>query len=149
MKLCHILLSLCLGLLAPISQATDKPYEIFGSYKVYYSVFNSSFITPEIAKIYNITRGKDQALINIAVVKMHKDGDSQGIASVVHGSASNLMQQRKKLKFLEVREQEAVYYLAPLRFTNEEVMNFSIQVKPDPNKPAHSLEFSKILYVDR
>lgn len=129
-------------------QAADKPFETFGIYKIYYSVFNSSFIKPDVARAYNITRGKDRVLINIAVVKAQEGGDTEGQSAVVNGTAANLMQQQKKLKFFEVREQEAVYYLATLRFTNEEVVNFSIEVKPDPNKPPYTLEFSKTLYVD-
>jgi len=143
------LISAALILLACTASAADKPYEVFGKYKVHFSVFNSSFISPEIAQANNIVRGKDRAIINIAVVESSADGDTHGLAAVVKGHAANLMQQQKKLKFTEINEQDAVYYLASTRFTNEEVLNFEISVKPDPNKAPFIVRFTKTLYVDR
>jgi len=141
-----IFITFAMALLCSLAQAQQKPYESFGEYKVFYSVFNSGFIKPEVASAYNITRGKDKALINLAVLKGDIVG---GIPAQVSGTASNLMQQSRKLDFFEVREKDAVYYLASLRFTNEEVMNFTIEVKPDPNGPVYTLEFSKTLHVDK
>ena len=128
------------------AQAQEKPFQEFGEHKVYYSVFNSSFIKPDIARVYNITRGKDRALINIAVTQGSEIG---GIAAQVQGTASNLMQQQKKLEFFEIKEPNAVYYLASIRFTNEEVFNFSIQVKPNGSARPYTVEFTKTLYVEK
>ncbi|TQV69621.1 DUF4426 domain-containing protein [Exilibacterium tricleocarpae] len=125
--------------------AGDKPFERFGDHQVFFSVYNSSFIKPDIARIYNITRGKDRALINIAVVK---DGVQGGIPAQISGTATNLMQQQRKLEFSEIQEQDAVYYLASVRFTNEEVLNFAIDVKMPGNRRPYQLKFTKTLYVD-
>ena len=130
---------------AALAEARDKPFEQFGEYRVYYTVFNSTFITPDIARIYNITRGKDRALVNIALVK---DNQLGGIAAEVSGTRTNLMQQQRRLEFFEVREQDAVYYLAPVRFTNEEVLNFAIEVKAEGQRRPYKLKFTKTLYVD-
>lgn len=129
-------------------QAANEPYETFGEYKVFYTVFNSSFIKPDIARTYNITRGKRHVLVNISLIKSGPEGDSEGLAAEVKGTAANLMQQQKTLKFQEIKEQEAVYYLAPLRITDEEVMNFKIDVTATPGARPFTLEFTKTLYVD-
>ena len=141
-------LSLLLLTLMPTTWAEDKPFQTFDDYKVFYSIFNSSFIKPEIARAYNITRGKDYGLVNISVIKTSKSGDSLGLPAIVKGTAANLMQQRKDLKFLEIIEKNAVYYLAQFRFANEEVLNFSIQVAPVPKQKTYELKFTKTLYVD-
>jgi hypothetical protein len=140
---------LLLGVFSHPVLANDKPYEVFGKYKVYFSVFNSSFISPDIAQAYNLVRGKDRALINIAVVEMKAEGDTHGLRAVVNGHSANLLQQQKTLDFSEISEQNAVYYLASTRFTNEEILNFEIAVTPDPNKAPLVLKFSKKLYVDK
>ncbi|BFM18562.1 DUF4426 domain-containing protein [Maricurvus nonylphenolicus] len=129
--------------------ADAKPYQDFGDYRVIYTVFNSSFIKPDIAKTYNITRGKSQALINVSLIKNTADGSTEGLPANISGTVTNLMQQQKVLKFVEVQEQNAVYYLAPLRFTNEEVLNFAIEVKTSANAKPFELEFTKTLYVDK
>lgn len=134
-----------LALLAFSAHADNKPYKNFGDYKVFYSSFNSSFILPEIASAYNITRGKDKGLVNIAVIRDDKVG---GTTALVKGTVSNILGQQQVLKFFEVREGNTVYYLAPFEFDNEDSMTFKIQVNSDPNKPSQSLSFQNKFYVD-
>lgn len=123
----------------------DPAYREFGDSKVYYSAFNSSFISPEVAAKYDITRGKDRGLINIAVVP---DGIEGGRAALVTGYVSNIFAQRQDLEFFEVREGSIVYYLAPFRFENEDPLTFKIKVKPHPDKPSYSLSFQRTFYHD-
>ncbi|MBQ0712829.1 MAG: DUF4426 domain-containing protein [Porticoccus sp.] len=134
-----------LALLAFSAHADNKPYKNFGGYKVFYSSFNSSFILPEIASTYNITRGKDKGLVNIAVVR---DDNVGGTTALVKGTVSNILAQQQVLTFFEVREGNTVYYLAPFEFYNEDSMTFKIQVQSDPNKPSESLSFQNKFYVD-
>ena len=142
----RLLALLTLSLTASLSFA-NKPYETFGDYKVIYTVFNSSFIQPRRSR--RLTCGKAQALVNIAVIKSTPDGDTKGLPVTLSGTVANLMQQQKILKFKEIHEQDAVYYLAPVRFTNEEVLNFAVKVKLSPNSKPFNVKFTKTLYVDR
>lgn len=138
------LLTLILGtnLYAQEGASTTK-----GQYQVFHSVFNSSFLQPDIAKTYNLIRAKDQAFINVVVTdKNHPNGLGKPVE--ISGYAVNLMQQQRKLEFVEIREQDTVYYLAPVRFTNEEVMHFNVTIKPSPAEPAFEVKVSKTLYVD-
>lgn len=139
------LIAALVALLAFNAHAGNKPYKAFGDTKVYFSSFNSSFILPEVASTYNITRGKDKGLVNISVIVDDKVG---GKTALVKGTVSNIFAQQQKLKFFEVREGNTVYYLAPFEFENEDSMTFKIQVQPDPNKPAHSLSFQNKFYFD-
>lgn len=134
-----------LAMVAITVHADDKPYREFGDIKVFYSAFNSSFIQPEIASNYNIVRGKDKGLINIAVLRGDKPG---GTTALVKGSVSNIFAQQQILEFFEVREGDTVYYLAPFRIDNEDYLTFKIEVIPDPNQPPLSLTFQKTLYQD-
>lgn len=142
----------CLGLLiaalwsAHGAWAEDRPFREFGDYRVYYSAFNSSFIDPEIAAAYEIVRGRDRGLINIAVVPM---GTIGGRPAQVSGHVANIFAQRQKLDFFEVREGDAVYYLAPFRFEHEDSLTFNVTVKPAPDLPSYTLSFQKTFYRDR
>ena len=140
-----ILITVSAALLAAGAAADNKPFEQFGDHKVFYSVYNSTFIKPDVARIYNITRGKNRALVNIAVIKGDVYG---GIPAEISGTATNLMQQQRQLEFFEIKEQDVVYYLASVRFTNEEVLNFAIEVKTADNRRPYVLKFTKTLYVD-
>lgn len=117
-----------------------KPYAEFGEYKVFFSVFNSSFIPPKIAEIYNLRRAKDRALVNIAVLKGNA---TQGSKALVKGHFRNLLQQSRELEFSEIQEQNATYYLASFHFTSEDILNFEIDVQPEASETSHTVSFSR------
>ncbi|WP_346838478.1 DUF4426 domain-containing protein [Microbulbifer sp. SAOS-129_SWC] len=119
-----------------------KSHQDFGDYRVIYSVFNSEFIKPEIAEQYQLVRGKDRVFVNVSVVE--KVGGTHGLAAEMSGNATNLIQQSRPLKFMEIKEGEAVYYLAPLRFNHEETMTFTIDVKL-PNGETEQVSFRRKL----
>lgn len=126
--------------------AEDRPFREFGDYRVHFSAFNSSFVDPEIAAAYDIVRGRDRGLINIAVVPTDTMG---GRPAQVSGHVSNIFAQRQQLDFFEVREGDAVYYLAPFRFEHEDSLTFHITVKPVPDLPSYTFSFQKTFYRDR
>lgn len=143
MKMLTILATLTLFSLNTL--ADDTSYKSFGETKVYYSAFNSSFIDPTIASTYNISRGKDKGLVNIAIVA---DGSPHGQTALVSGTVNNLLAQRQQLEFFEVREGDAVYYLAPFTFANEDPLNFTIEVQPASQEKTHKLNFKRTFYHD-
>ena len=119
----------------------------FGTYTVYYSVVNTTFLDAEVAAAYNITRGKKRAMVNIAVREQHPELGDRAKAAIVSGRSWDLIQSQS-LSFKEVREQDAIYYLADVRFINEEFRWFEISVITDPNKPPHTFKFQQQFYVD-
>jgi len=122
--------------------------KVFGDYDVHYNVLNSTFISPEVAKAYGIVRGKNRALINIAVRRRLDKGVTTAKKAIVNGNSSDLIH-TAALKFDEIVEQEAIYYIAELRFNNKELRTFTINIQPDPNIAPYTLKFSKTLYVDQ
>jgi len=119
-----------------------KSHQDFGDYRVIYSVFDSEFIKPEIAQQYELVRSKDRVFVNVSVVE--KDGGTHGLAAELNGNATNLMQQSRPLKFMEIKEGDAVYYLAPLRFNHEDTVTFTIDVKL-PNGNTEQVSFRRTL----
>ncbi|MFT5691341.1 MAG: hypothetical protein ACI92E_000669 [Oceanicoccus sp.] len=119
----------------------------FGQFDIHYSVVNSTFISAEVARIYNIVRGANRALINIAIRKNLEDGSNKAQKAVVTGHSSDLMRETP-LKFLEIVEQNAIYYIAEVKFYNEEIRHFTINVQPDDEKMPLQMKFTKTLYRD-
>ena len=137
-----LLLSTCLA--SSLSLAQEKN---FGPYQVHYSVFNSAFITPQVAEAYGIVRGKNRALVNIAVRKQLKTGEDIAQRAMLSGHSSDLIHQLP-LEFEEIEEQGAIYYIADLKFNDKEMRSFTIKIQPDPNIAPYTLKFSKTLYHD-
>jgi Domain of unknown function (DUF4426) len=141
-------ISLTVISVAMISVANAEQKKSFGTYDVHYSVLNSTFISPETARHYGITRGKNRALINIAVRKRLDTGKTLPQQAKIRGSSSDLIRS-VDLPFTEVKEKDAIYYLAELKFQHKEMRTFTIKVQPDPKIAAYTLKFSKTMYKDR
>ncbi|BFM13437.1 hypothetical protein R50072_35900 [Simiduia litorea] len=145
---------LSLSLLAQATEVPDakridqNPWFDSGNYRVHFSTFTSDFLQPNTAAGLQLTRAKDQLLINIAITEKTADGSyGMGQKATVTGTATNLMQQMKSLTFIEVKEPSATYYLAPLRFTNEETIHFNINVVSGKGETLN-LTFTRTLYVN-
>ncbi|WP_020210683.1 DUF4426 domain-containing protein [Gilvimarinus chinensis] len=133
----------------PTARELDKSErsKTFGSYTVHFSVFNSAFVPPAVAEIYQINRARNQVLVNISVTETKGDQTSLGLPAKVTGTAKNLIQQLQTLDFKTISEGDATYYIAPLRHTNEEVYNFAIEVTPEGTARPLEVTFSRKLYV--
>ena len=140
-------LTLAVLLLIGSHAALAQNSKTFGDYEVFYSVLNSTFIKPEVAQRYNITRGSDKALVNISVRKHLSNGQSVAQAVAISGSSSDLIHSLP-LEFTEHRETDAIYYLAQVSFHNQELRSFIIDIKPEPNAPSFTLKFNQTLYVE-
>ena len=120
----------------------------FGDYEVHFSAFNSTFIAPAIAKAYKLERSPKHGLVNIAVRNVKDSEVGTATTALLEGQHKNLLQQSVSLKFMEVREGAAVYYLAGFRFSNEEMLEFSIDVKPEGSDRSYPVKFRQTFYQD-
>lgn len=131
------LLSLCLSLPA----AAERKHSI-GSLDIHYSVFNSSFLQPDTAAATGLIRSRGQGVVNIAVLDAGKPS-----AATVSGSVRNLLGQETTLSFRQIREGEAIYYLAQFPLSSREVLRFNIRVQ-QPDGPAQTFSFNQEVFPD-
>lgn len=117
----------------------------FANHTIYYTVFNSTFISADIAKAYGIKRSKYESLLNVVV---SKTGEHGGIPVAITGTVTNLMQQQKQLDFKTIEEENTVYYIAPVRIGGEEVVHFDIAVRLDGEPQPLKFKFTKKLYAE-
>ncbi len=123
--------------------AHAEQYETLGNWDVHYIVINTSFLTPEIARTYGIQRSQYQGLVNISIL----DKDSHEAQSVsVMGDATNLLGTKKSLTFKEVKEGDAIYYLAVLPFRDQEQYRFDIDIRHGNEK--QTLKFKHKFYSE-
>ena len=139
-------------MLSPATRAQEplqpqvESSKAFGPYEILYSVVPTTFLSESVAASYQITRGRDQAMINVSVRKKAEDGDAPQ-AAVIKGTYSDLMQS-KVLTFREVREKGAIYYIAAFRHGDKELLRFDLNVQVDPQMPAQTITFTRKLFVD-
>jgi len=119
----------------------------FGDYVVHYNAFRSDTISPEVAKQYGLTRANNRVLINIAVLKKVMNTTGKPTASKVTGHASNLTGQLKQLEFKEIKEGNAIYYLAETKISDGEFLKFDLKIMPEGETRAARLNFDKRFFT--
>lgn len=141
---CYRFWGLLLALSLASAEVAAEQMQEFGVWQVHYVVIPTTFLQPDIAAQYNITRGKDRALINVSLIH-NTDGPSIATAS---GEVINLLSQRQALAFREVREGDAIYYLADLKHTDRDLLRFELEVQT-PQGRSLQVEFKQKMYADR
>ncbi|RRV31290.1 DUF4426 domain-containing protein [Pseudomonas sp. o96-267] len=135
-RIIPFLIALCLAL-----PAAAERKQSFGDLDVHYSVFNSSFIQPDIASAAGLVRSKTQGVINVAVLKAGKAS-----TAVVGGEVKDLLGKSTALTFRQVTEGEAIYYLAQFPFKTREMLSFTLNVRQGDD--AHRITFNQEMFPD-
>lgn len=117
-------------------------------YVVHYSAFNSSMLTPEVAKTYDLMRSRQRAVMNISVQKKMPGGMPKAVMAQVEGYTGALGGSERPLDFKVVTEGDAIYYLAEFLIGNGEKLNFDIKVKPTPDHAPIKVDFTQEFFQD-
>lgn len=124
-RLIGTLLAACLSISAVAADAIKgERKEVFGDVTVHYNTFNSTFLTPDIAKAAELIRSKNQGVINVSVIK-----DGKPLVANVTGTVKDLTSKSVPLNFRQVTEQGAIYYIAQYPVEQQETRTFEIKVQ--------------------
>lgn len=137
------LLLACMAFALP---ALAQQSQRFGPYELHYSVVNTTFLEPEVAANYGITRGKKRAILNLSV-REHVDGSTQARAMMLKGKTWDFIQ-NQTLEFQKIKEGPATYYIAEFKFINEEWRFFEVYFRPDGADQTYTFELKHQLYVN-
>ncbi|MBI6617265.1 DUF4426 domain-containing protein [Pseudomonas corrugata] len=124
-RLALLLITTCLGvgaMAADVIKAERK--EVFGDVTVHYNTFNSTFLTPDIAKAAELIRSKNQGVINVSVIKGGKP-----LIAQVSGTVKDLTSKTVPLTFRQITEAGAIYYIAQYPVDQQETRTFEIKVQ--------------------
>lgn len=124
-RLALFLITACLSIGAMAADVIKgERKEVFGDITVHYNTFNSTFLTPDIAKAAELIRSKQQGVINISVLK-----DDKPLMAQVSGTVKDLTSQSVPLQFKQVTEPGAIYYIAQYPVPQQETRTFEIKVQ--------------------
>lgn len=124
-RLIGTLLAACLSFSAVAADTIKgERKEVFGDVTVHYNTFNSTFLTPDIAKAAELIRSKNQGVINVSVIK-----DGKPLVANVTGTVKDLTSKSVPLNFRQVTEQGAIYYIAQYPVEQQETRTFEIKVQ--------------------
>lgn len=127
------------------STAYAEQFKTIKDIDVHYSAFNSTFLTPKVAREFDLQRNGFNAVLNISVLDRYQVGKPSTTATVT-GTAKNLLGQSKTLEFKEVKQGNAIYYLTQFPISNEEQFSFKIDINAGL-KGAGKIEFVQKFYT--
>jgi hypothetical protein len=140
-------LPLLIALLCISGQTGAQQSEMFGPFELHYSVVNTTFLDPKIAATYGITRGEKRAILNLAVREHLADGGTEARTIQIKGRTWDLIQ-NQFLQFKEIREGQAIYYIAQFKFINEEWRFFEMDFRPEGADQTYTFKFKHQLYIN-
>ena len=120
-----ILLIMC-GFI-PATMAENS--KTFGDFTIHYSAFTSDSLQPSMAKLYNIIRSKNRAVLSVSILKKALAPVGTPVKADVTIEATNLTGQLKNIKVREVDEGSAVYYISEFHVAHEEILDFTLTAK--------------------
>lgn len=130
--------------LCGVANAEQK--ETVGNFDIHYMALGSTFLTPSIAKSYDIKRSSYTGIINIAVLDI-SEANKPAVPVEITGVANNLLDARINLTFKEIREGDAIYYIAEVPYRDDQEINFNIAIKYG-NQLNTNLQFKQKFYVE-
>lgn len=138
-KLLTMLCLACLVLLASGAQAENS--QDFGDYVVHFNALNTDLLPPKVATEYGIKRSGNRAMLNVVVLRKVLGATGQPVPAEVTGMATTLSGQQRELALREIREPNAIYYIADFGVDHEETLRFHLKVRPEGESDTFQMEF--------
>jgi hypothetical protein len=119
----------------------------FGDYVVHYNALATDMLPPQVAREYQITRSKNNGMINITVLKKVLGSPGQPVHAEIEAAARNLTGQTRNIRMRELRDGNAIYYIGEFGVANEETLKFRIRVRPQDSPDFFEVEFNQDFYT--
>ena len=129
-------------------QPDDATYRDFGDDVLHFNALTTDQLTPAVAKQYGIVRSKNRALLNVSIIQKQPGSTGRSVPGSVSATARNLTGQLKNLNLREIREGDAVYYIADLPVANGETLIFMVDATPINETSRFSVQFSRQFFAD-
>jgi hypothetical protein len=139
-----IITSISLLLALPASAENSQD---FGEYVVHFNALTTDNLPPTVTREYGITRSKNRALLNVAVLKKVLGTTGQPVSASISVSASNLTGQRRDIELREIREGSAIYYIGEFGVTHEDNLDFSLIVQPEGLERPLQVQFQQRFFT--
>ena len=115
----------------------------FADHEVHYIIIPTTFLESEIADQYNVARARNRALINVSILNKN----NQAVTANISGRSRNLLGQTQNFDFRKVQEGEAIYYLAELLHSDEDMQRVTLEVTLASGQRGQ-IKFNQKMYLE-
>lgn len=132
---------LALSTALPLAAAAQPQSTEVGGYLVRHSALPSEFIPPDVARLYRQPRGPNIGLLNVSLTRPGQQENFGEPVPRLTGTARNVIGHISELKFREIREGEAVYYVATFPTSRGDVLRISLELTPKGARAPLKVQF--------
>jgi hypothetical protein len=129
-----------------LAQVSAEPQR-FGDLLVYRTLFNSSFLQPDVAANTGLERGPNVGVVNILVQRQTPEGPVH-VDAQLSGTVRNMLGQSQDLDFIRIQEEEAIYFVANYRAAQRGVLRFTVTVQGEDGGQQHQMQFQQEFHPD-
>ncbi len=116
-----------------------------GPWVLHYMVMNTTDLTPEIARTYDVDRSKKRGLLMLNL--QHREQPQVSVNHRTEGTIRNLIGQARSERIRNVVEGDAIYTLIEFRYSHLETMRFELDVHPEDGSAPIRLSFNQQLFT--
>lgn len=128
--------------------AATESFKVFGDYELHFNALTTDQLNEQMATEHGIVRSKNRALLNVSVLKNQGIGVPMPVSAEVRASARNLTAQLRNLPVREIRDGDAIYYIAETPVDNAESLIFTVEATPESETEPLRVSFQKQFFVD-
>jgi hypothetical protein len=143
----QVFIALTLASLSVLNLVQAEQKVEFNGYELHYIVFNTTDLSPDIAKQYDIKRSGKRAFINLSVLKQAEDTLPFAVAADVSVTQRNLMGQRGDIELRLIKEGESMYHIGDFLIFDRETIWLDVTVAIEGEAP-FEYSFSQQVWRD-
>jgi hypothetical protein len=117
-------------------------------YTIHHNAIPTASLDPAVANQYRIQRSKYRGMLNVSVIKDVPESTGKSVDAVVMANATNIRGQLISIPMRKVTEGDAIYFIGEFRLTNQETLNFHLQVKPKGETRFYKAELKQEFFID-
>ena len=132
----------------PQAEPAESTNADIGEHVIHFSAQSTDQLPPDIARVYNIVRSKNRAMLTVSIIEK---ATNQSVTGEVTVKTQNLTGQLKNVITREIREPgetEAIYYIGETPVANRETLIFDITVIPAGMTASSNVRFKRQFYTD-
>jgi hypothetical protein len=118
-----------------------------GGYTIHHNAITTDVLTPEISRAYRIPRSRNRGMLNVSVIKDREGTTGTPVAAQVQAYSTNFLGQRRPIAMREIREGEAIYYIGDFLVQHGELLNFTIEVRPEGETEVFSTRMAQEFFT--
>lgn len=134
-------LLLCCAAIAENSTRTN-------GYIIHHNALTTDTLSPAVASNYSIQRSKGRGMVNISIIKEQQGTTGMPVSANVKLAARNLLGQKREIPVREIREEQAIYYIADFPVGNREQLVFDVKVLPEGSSYPLAATFKQEFFTD-